>query len=130
MYANLWRRKFRQVYHISDRVAAESEFRKVSHSRFQNTLAKSIILHQVQMFSGIVFACLAFGAIASPTPQVPAAATQPIPATGENGKPNGIFGFGDLKPEDMLKGGANANKGGTGKSCSSLVNPFLPQVVN
>jgi len=66
------------------------------------------------MLFGIAFACLAFGATAVPAPQAPAAADQPIPATGENGKPSGIFGFGDLKMEDMLKGSPNANKGGTG----------------
>jgi hypothetical protein len=66
------------------------------------------------MFSGIVFACLAFGAIATPEPQAEAAANQPIPATGENGKPSGIFGF-DLNPKDMMRGGPKAGKGGTGK---------------
>jgi hypothetical protein len=68
------------------------------------------------MLSGIVFACLAFGAAATAAAQAPAAANEPIPATGENGKPSGIFGFGDLRPGDMLKGSPKANKGGTGRS--------------
>jgi hypothetical protein len=66
------------------------------------------------MLSRIIFAYLAFGTTATPVPQ--AAANQPIPATGENGKPRRIFGFGDLKLQDMLKGSPNANKGGTGRT--------------
>ena len=68
------------------------------------------------MLSRIVFACLVFGAAATPEPQAPAAANQPIPATGENGKPSGIFGFGDLKVQDMMNGSPKGNKGGTGRS--------------
>jgi hypothetical protein len=67
------------------------------------------------MLSNIVLAILAVGASAAPAPQAPASANQPIPATGENGLPSGIFGFGDLKPEDMLRGSPKANAGGTGK---------------
>jgi hypothetical protein len=72
------------------------------------------------MLSQFLIAVLAFGAAASPAPQAPAAVNKPIPATGENGKPSGIFGFSDLKPEEMLWGSPNANKGGTGKPFSRL----------
>jgi hypothetical protein len=74
------------------------------------------------MLSGVIIACLTVVALATPAPQRPVPTNQPIPATGENGKPSGIFGFGDVKPEEMLFGGGNANKGGTGKIpfiCSS-----------
>ena len=74
------------------------------------------------MLSGIVFACLAFGTTAKPEPQAEAAANQPIPATGENGKPSGIFGF-DLNPREMMGGGPKANNGGTGRIPKNLAAP-------
>ena len=68
------------------------------------------------MLSRIVFASLAFAATAAAVSQASVSADPPIPVSGENGKPSGIFGFGDLKPEEMLNGSPNANKGGTGKT--------------
>jgi hypothetical protein len=67
------------------------------------------------MLSEIIVAYLALGAAAAPSPQAPAVANQPIPATGENGKPNGIFGFGDAKPA----GGSAPSKGGSGMNLST-----------
>lgn len=57
------------------------------------------------MLSKIVFASLVLGIIASPAPQAPAAADQPIPKSGDNGKPNGVFSF------EMGKGSAGGAKG-------------------
>jgi hypothetical protein len=74
------------------------------------------------MLTGIVLAVLAANVVA--LPQAAPAASQPIPETGENGKPFGIFGF-ELNPEEMMKGSPSANNGGTGK-CS----PIFPNVEN
>jgi hypothetical protein len=57
----------------------------------------------------IVLASFALGAFASPAPQAPAAADQPIPKSGDNGKPNGIFSFEFGKGTPGSAGGA---KGG------------------
>lgn len=57
-----------------------------------------------KMLHKIVLASLVLGIIASSAPQAPAAADQPIPKTGDNGKPNGVFSF------DFGKGGAGSGK--------------------
>jgi hypothetical protein len=67
------------------------------------------------MLSQIVLASLVLGIIASPAPQAPAAVDQPIPKTGDNGKPNGVFSF------EMGKGGA----GGKGGKARPLVGSIL-----
>jgi hypothetical protein len=67
------------------------------------------------MLSRIIFASLALTATARPQT---APAAQPIPATGANGTPFGIFGF-DLNPTAMMGGAGTAPKGGTGNTCNS-----------
>jgi hypothetical protein len=81
------------------------------------------------MLARIVFACVAFGITVTSTPQAPAAANQPIPATGENGKPSGIFGF-DLNMQAMLKGSPNAKNGGTGTTLLITTVPSLFRITN
>jgi hypothetical protein len=62
--------------------------------------------HSLRMLSKIVLVSLALGAFAAP--QAPAAADQPIPKSGDNGKPNGVFSF------EMGKGGPKGGAGGAG----------------
>jgi hypothetical protein len=61
------------------------------------------------MLSKIVLASLVLGIVASPVTQVPTAANQPIPKTGDNGKPNGIFSFDFTK---VIAGGGKGGKSG------------------
>jgi hypothetical protein len=69
------------------------------------------------MLSELVVASLVLGVIASPVTQIPAAANQPIPKTGDNGKPNGIFSFDFAK---IIAGGGKGGKSGKARPFVSL----------